>query len=73
MEITLDTLDLIDLIEKVLDKMAYKLPYYNAELEDGRKVPQVARLVIAEEMFRKIFANLREEMKKMEEMKNVKN
>ena len=72
MEITLDTLDWIDLLEEVLDKMAYKTPDDVVEIEDGRKVPQAARLVIPEEMFRKIFANLREEIK-MEEMKNVKN
>ncbi len=59
MKITLDILDILDIVEDLLDKMAYKLPYYEAELEDGRKVPQVARLVIPEEMFRKIFANLR--------------
>lgn len=73
MEITLDILDLLNIVENLLNTVAYKLPYYYAELEDGRKVPQVARLVIPEEMFRAIFANLREEIKKMEEMKNVKN
>lgn len=72
MKITLDILDLLNIVERVLNDMAYKTRDCVVELEDGRKVPQVARLVIPEEMFRKIFANLREEIKNGG-IENVKN